>query len=170
MTGARIEIALEGSEIIDRLGQAMAQLESPEPLLDAIGAELADGVQRRFIAAQDPAGDDWEESERARLKERGGKTLTDTGRLQQSITWAADRKSVSVGSNAIYAAIHQFGGEIKPKKAKALKFTLPDGTFIQTGKVTMPARPFLGVDRTDRIAVSEVIEDFLDAALAGGAA
>ena len=169
MSGARIEITLEGSELLDRLGRALAQLAQPAPLLDAIGAELADGVQRRFIAAKDPDGNPWEESERAKAGERGGKTLTDTGRLQQSISWSADADSVLVGSNVIYAAIHQFGGEIRPKSAQALAFTLPGGAFVRTQKVSLPARPFLGLDRTDRIAVAEVIEEFLEAGLAGGA-
>jgi len=43
-----------------------------------------------------------------------------------------------------YAAIHQFGGEIFPKNAKALRFQ-SGGRWFMVKKVTMPARPFFPV-------------------------
>lgn len=42
-----------------------------------------------------------------------------------------------------YALIHELGGVIRPVRAKALKFRLADGTFIQTQSVTIPPRPYL---------------------------
>ena len=48
------------------------------------------------------------------------KVLQDTGALRKSIRGALTRKSVLVGSNLIYAAIHNEGGTIKPVKAKHL--------------------------------------------------
>lgn len=46
---------------------------------------------------------------------------------------------------AVYAAIHQFGGTIRPKNKKFLAFKLPDGSTIFLRKVTIPARPFYPV-------------------------
>jgi len=184
MTGARIEITLDDTELLEALNAALSRLEDEAGLYDAIGAELADGVQRRFIAAQDPDGDDWEESERARLKERGGKTLTDTGRLQQSITWSVEEGGVLVGTNVEYAAIHQFGGEIEqPARKQTLLIDDEKGGFVsaraRTGglqrvveaaigarTITMPARPFLGLDDIDRVAIEGIASDWLEGAFA----
>jgi phage gpG-like protein len=45
--------------------------------------------------------------------------------------------------DVVYARIHELGGTIKPKTAKALRFRLDDGTFVVVQQVTMPARPYL---------------------------
>lgn len=74
-----------------------------------------------------------------------------TGTLARSIftditRLGDERPSVRVGSNLVYARIHEFGGVIRPKKAKLLAFTVGKGSSakkIFTRKVTMPARPYL---------------------------
>jgi phage gpG-like protein len=38
-----------------------------------------------------------------------------TGKLGKSLTYILDSMSVTVGSNLVYAAIQQLGGEVKPK-------------------------------------------------------
>jgi hypothetical protein len=45
--------------------------------------------------------------------------------------------------DVVYARIHELGGTIKPKTAKALRFQLDDGTFAVVKQVTIPARPYL---------------------------
>lgn len=47
-----------------------------------------------------------------------------------------------VGSPVVYAAIHEFGGIIKPKKAKYLVFQI-NRQWIRTKQVTMPKREWL---------------------------
>lgn len=51
-------------------------------------------------------------------------------------------RAVRIGTNLEYAAIHEFGGTIKPKKAKKLRFEI-DGEVFFVDKVVMPARPYL---------------------------
>ena len=157
MTGARITIEHDNAALHASLEVAVAALTRPEEMMDEIGAVLEAGVQQRFIDATDPDGTPWTESLRATLGERGGKTLTDTGRLQGSITRAVSGGEVAVGTNVIYGAIHQFGGEIVAKAAPALAFTLADGTEVVTQKVTMPARPYLGVDTADRAGILDSV-------------
>ena len=169
MTGVRLDYDRSRLDALTRAPERLARAVGGNamPLMDAVGAALVSGTQRRFGTATDPGGMPWKESERARTKERGGKTLTDTGRLQGSIGHRPSPDAVQVGSNVIYAAIHQLGGEIRPKKADALKFMLPDGTFIRTGKVSLPARPYLGIDDADEVAVEDVVETFVSRALTG---
>ncbi|MCU0946810.1 MAG: hypothetical protein MUF47_00950 [Porphyrobacter sp.] len=42
-----------------------------------------------------------------------------------------------------YALIHELGGVIRPVRAKALRFQLPDGSWRMATEVTIPARPYL---------------------------
>ncbi|MFZ5747899.1 MAG: phage morphogenesis protein [Pseudomonadota bacterium] len=42
-----------------------------------------------------------------------------------------------------YARIHELGGTITPKTAKALAIPLPDGGVAFAASVTIPARPYL---------------------------
>ena len=52
--------------------------------------------------------------------------------------------SVMVGSRGVvYAAIHEFGGEILPKRAKALSWIGEDGKRIFAKSVRMPTRAYL---------------------------
>jgi phage gpG-like protein len=48
----------------------------------------------------------------------------------------------------VYAAIHEFGGIIRPKNAKYLVFQI-GGKWISTKKVTMPAREWLSKSLED---------------------
>lgn len=80
-----------------------------------------------------------------------------TGRLRSSVTVetdiAGDRVMGRIGSNVIYARIHELGGDIFPKRAKALKFQIPGVGWRTAQKVTMPERPFL------RPAIMDNLED-----------
>lgn len=78
-----------------------------------------------------------------------------TGRLRGSITSAVDIKGDTVlgriGTNVIYARIHELGGIIMPKTAKALRFQVAPGEWRTAQKVVMPARPFLRPAIMDRL-------------------
>jgi phage virion morphogenesis protein len=51
---------------------------------------------------------------------------------------------VAVGTNRVYAAIHQLGGQAGRGR-----------------KVTIPARPYLGVSAADRVRILAVLKWFL---------
>jgi phage gpG-like protein len=82
------------------------------------------------------------------------------GTLRDSITSEVKGGawSVLVGATMEYAAVLQFGAEIKPKSAKAL--FVPGYGMLQ--KVTIPARPYLGVSQDDTKAIEAVVEIFLE--------
>ena len=76
-----------------------------------------------------------------------GKTLkARTHYLQRSVKstvrWIGRTVTGRVGSPVVYAAIHEFGGIIRPKNAKYLVFQI-DGKWIRTKKVTIPKRAWL---------------------------
>jgi phage virion morphogenesis protein len=111
-----------------------------------------------FETERGPDGTPWLPSQRAR--EDGGLTLTDTGHLRQSITAASDAGSAIIGTNLIYAAIHQDGGTIRPKTKRALKTP-----FGPRGSVTMPARPFVGFGPPLVADIEAILVAHLDGAM-----
>lgn len=74
----------------------------------------------------------------------GRKTLIDTARLQNSITARAQSDRVIVGTNVVYARIHQLGGKAGRNK-----------------KVKIPARPYLLVQEEDWTPIRDCLRGFL---------
>lgn len=147
------------------LGNAVKRIGNTRALMASIGEALVSGVKTRFKKEEDPEGKKWEPSARALAE--GGKTLTKDAHLRDSIDYAATPTRVMVGSNLPYARIHQYGGTIRPKKAKALRFRGPGGEMIMAKQVTIPARPYLGVSEADMEEVKGTMEDFLKGAFKG---
>lgn len=146
------------AETAARLTRLSKGLEERLELHEALGLELREATDRRFRRGVDPDGRPWPKSLRAYMQ--GGQTLRDTGLLQSSVTFMADRRGLDfgvIGSNLKYARIHQYGGVIRPKKGRALTFTLADGSYVQVKKVVIPARPYIGVsteDEADLVALT----------------
>lgn len=92
----------------------------------------------------------------------GGKTLTQTARLKNSIHAKAEEEGFAVGTNTIYAATHQFGAQrtIRAKSGGMLKFKV-NGVWRQAKEVTInvPARPFLGMSDQDQQEIQGILED-----------
>ena len=136
---------------LDRcLMKAARGLADHQAILADVGEALVSSTIQHFVEGKGPDGEDWKPSERSARD--GGKPLSDTGRLRQSIEYATAPDSVMVGTNVIYARIHQLGGEIRPKNKKALKV---GGRLVS--KVTMPARPYLYMDEEDKAEVAHII-------------
>ena len=60
----------------------------------------------------------WKKSKRA--SDSGGKTLRKSGQLYRSINYRATDDELIIGSADKRAALHFFGGTVRPKKAKSL--------------------------------------------------
>ena len=142
---ARVEI--ESSALNAAFERLAAVLASPSAAMDQIGRYLVASTLRRFERERAPDGSPWLKSARALAE--GGQTLTDTGRLRGSIahTVAGGGRAVEVGSKVLYAAIHQFGGRAGRGR-----------------RVTLPARPYLGIDDRDRDAIARIVSRALEGA------
>lgn len=138
MAGVRIDVTG-----LDSVLAALGRLANPpmREAFDEIGQYLVSEITQLFRAGTAPDGTPWKPSLRAQAQ--GGKTLVDRGHLRDSYTHAAAAAELVVGTNDKRARIHQYGGEIRPRGAKALHFVLPGGRHVVTQKVTMPARPML---------------------------
>lgn len=157
-----IRLTLEGKEeVLSELGAMAEKASYPRDLFSAVGLAMVESTSYRFEQEQGPDGSPWPASLRALLT--GGKTLTDTAFLSGSLTYEANDGGVAIGTNVIYAAIHQLGGVIKAKTPKGLHFqSRGTGDWVRTESVTIPARPFLGVDEEDAKEIEFIVSEWLN--------
>lgn len=167
MPGISSRFTFEDRAARRALGALTASGENLTPLYDEAGSHLVASTQERMHAGRDPRGNPWIKSIRARVE--GGQTLIDHANLVQSITHAPDAGGVSVGSNLVYALIHQIGGVIRAKSARGLRFRIAGGGWVRVQSVTIPARPWLGISDEDKIALAAIIKDYWRRATGGGA-
>lgn len=157
MSGISIEVKIEDNEgkaLFDRLQRRLQDL---TPAMKVIGQIIRTSVVKNFEAGGRPSK--WKPSKRALTE--SGRTMVDTGRLMKSITAKAYPDRAEVGTNVIYAAIHQFGGDITAKNSRYLKFRIGK-RWAQKRKVTIPARPFLMVQDEDWQEIKEAILEYLN--------
>ena len=149
MAGARFD----STAAIEHLSGLVDAINDPSPLLAELGEYGLRSTRARFKTQTAPDGtawaalQPWYQKEKRRNKNR---ILTLNGYLRGQMTWqlVGDR-TVEIGSNLPYAAVHQFGATIKPRAAKVLMFR---GHVAKS--VTIPARPYLGLSDEDR---SEIV-------------
>lgn len=157
MTSMRITIDdAQARTAFQRLISAGGNLFAP---LDEIGGYLVSATVRRFETETGPDGAKWKPSFRA--QHAGGQTLSDTGRLKGSIHHQVGSNYVDVGTNVLYAAVHQMGATIRAKGGGKLTFNIPGIGWRSAESVTIPARPFLGVDSDDRMEIQAIVTDFV---------
>lgn len=145
MSGAVLHIdASELGDVGRRLDRLASRVSNMTPVMDEIGSMLVTSTQDRFETGKGPDGDDWLRSIRVAEAQGNAQTLVDSGRLRDSITHEPGNDQVEIGSNVVYAAIHQFGGEAGRGKA-----------------VTLPARPYLGLSAEDKSEIEAIIDDYL---------
>lgn len=147
MVAQTVSVEIDGATLNAGLARMAAVLADPSTAMDQIGRYLVASTLRRFERERAPDGSPWLKSARALAE--GGRTLTDTGRLRGSIahTVTDGGRAVEVGSNVIYAAIHQFGGRAGRGR-----------------KVKLPPRPYLGIDDRDRMNILRIVSRALERA------
>lgn len=133
----------------------------PKKALAPIGVALARNTRDRIRAGHGPDGATWPKLHPfyAPIK-RGPGILRASGALMNSISSQVGGDEVRVGTNRIYARVHQLGAVIRPKRAKYLRFLMANGWWYK-GKVTIPARPYLGLDRRDEEDIGDILEAIL---------
>lgn len=117
------------------------------PLMRNIAGILEDSVEENFEQQGRPK---WKGLKKPTIEYRTkkgyypGKILTMRGELAASITSNYDDNSAVVGTNKVYAAIHQFGGEAGRGK-----------------KVEIPARPYLKLGDKENAEIINEVKNYL---------
>lgn len=139
-----VRLNLSGFETLEA---ALARLNpfQGEQLLEALARLIQQSVRERLIAGGPaPDGSAWAPNIEGRRP-----ILHRSGALARSIDYAVSGMQAIIGSGLVYAAIHQFGGTIVPKSADRLAFRIGNRQIFAR-KVTMPARPYIGLSGEDR--------------------
>lgn len=144
-----IEIRIDNKAVEDALLKVASKCEDLRPLMKSIAGIIADAVEENF--EQEGRPDKWQELAESTIKHRKktkhwpGKILQVEGQLATSITTQYDSESAVIGSNLAYAAIHQLGGQAGKGK-----------------KATIPARPYLNLDKKNIKYILSLIFKYLD--------
>jgi phage gpG-like protein len=129
---------------------------------------MVDATQQHFRDAQDPFGRAWAPLQPAYAEfKRGPGILRERamrGGLMGSLTFKIEGdRALAWGSGKIYAAVHQFGAVIVPVRANALTFRIGK-RVIHAKRVTVPARPYLGMGPLEqRVALEATFETYREA-------
>lgn len=151
-----ITIKVDDREINAALLKLQAKLSNLAPTMKVIGEYMKRSTFDRFNAGGPaPDGTPWAPIQFPHPKARG--PLRVTMHLRDSIRWQLQgNNAVAIGTNKIYAAIHQFGKQtaphvIKPKKKKALFWpgAMHPVKSVKHPGSTIPARPYLGASQAD---------------------
>ncbi|XPV77684.1 MAG: phage virion morphogenesis protein [Desulfovibrio sp.] len=140
MAGASFEMDLSGLDMA--LKGALRKIQETQDVMEQAGEILVNSTKLRFKDQADPEGKAWDSSQRAEAV--GGQTMVESGQLRSSIVAQVSSKTLLVGTNKEYGAIHQFGGEAGRGK-----------------KVKIPARPYLGFTEEDRQEIQDALADFM---------
>ncbi len=127
------------------------------PLRLAFGERLKRSVEKNFAAGGRPTP--WLPS-----RKKSGKTLIDTGRLKNSVTYRVDGQDLALGTNVRYGAAHQLGVDQDVTVPARLKRHI-DGRLLRTGQtkrhMRLPARPFLMVQDEDWVYLGRLLKTHL---------
>lgn len=171
-------------EVKELLRQVMASGRNTAPAFNPIAQKVRGDTLANFRGGGVFPGP-WAPSKR--VQKRGGQTLVDTAILRNSIHGQSGHGFARVGTDVIYAAIHQLGGDITMPARNQVNAFRPGGKFMSRKKamsskaksikiwagrigahtIHIPARPFLPVDAQGNLApatsqfVVKTLADFI---------
>jgi phage gpG-like protein len=147
---------------------------------------MVDKTRTRFMGGHGPDGTPWVPSQRA--KKTGGKTLIDTQRLMASVAHNPLPTGVEWGTNVAYAEIHQQGGtidifarsqqiyrhvdrhgELGTRFVRRSKSNFANYVEIKAYQITIPARPYVGIDEEDKREAAATLKTRMVAVMIDGA-
>lgn len=136
-----LQIELVGADaLLAQISAAAAKLERPRELMEAIGAQLQDNVERRFHSKQDASGAAWAPISPAtaalyQRKSVGGTLLERAGHMRNALTHNSTDDSVEVGFgvDAPYAIYHVTGTKKMPRRDPLFGLVNTDGTQGELG-------------------------------------
>lgn len=192
MTGVRSNLTIEDERVNAALTRVANAGGDTSALMAEISGAMLFSVQRRFETETAPDGTPWQRhaprTAKARLKRSRKNTpvtpkiLRDSNRLYSSIISEASSDEAAVGTNLIYAAIHQAGGTVMQypqsrmvrfrkvgrktrfaKKAHKRAYDRPVTYGERT--IVIPARPYLGFSDTDQTEILAIAGAHFEAAI-----
>ena len=167
-----ITIQIDDRDVMRALNALRSRVRDMTPAMRAAAQVLRSDILERFDAQTSPDGSAWKPLSAASILSRarrhapagyrkrraqtvarfagGAKALLDTGQLRNSIkVLRVSSTEALVGTRLPYAAIHHFGGKAGRGR-----------------KVTIPARPFMGLSRDGKQEIIDTLRRYLITELA----
>lgn len=147
MSDEPIEIKIDNKKVEKALLEIAQKTSNLRPLMKNIAGIMADSTEENFKEEGRPKWKDLSEKTKTARKKTGhypGQILQVSGQLALSVTTQYDDTSAIIGSNKVYAAIHQLGGQAGKNK-----------------KTTIPARPYLKLTDDDFDEIISIVEKYL---------
>lgn len=143
MAGTFTDIKLDDTEFMAKLDWLTVAFYDLIPIMKITGAAVVASIQKNFEDEGRPDG--WDPLSPVTIAMRGGgdhilQVAGPAGGLLGSINYQAHSDRVEIGTNKIYAAVHQFGHE--------------------PGNI--PARPFIMVQPGDWTEIGKEIIEYLE--------
>lgn len=150
------------------VGEVADRITHNRQILEAIGHIGEDSIRTNFAAGGRPTP--W-----TPLKHRDGQPLRDTGRLMNSIGHQVDGDTVLIGTNLVYAAVHNFGAKkgsfgavVAKVREHARKTRSGNSTTVRAHTRTVkipwgdiPAREFMLLQDEDVIEIKGLLVDWI---------
>ena len=194
MADKLIKVEIKDKEIKKKLKELAEKTGNLRPIMRKISATMQTAVEENFATQGKRLGKEWKDLSTSRKKQRAkigkwpGQILqVSQGGLASSISSNYTDNEATVGTNKVYAAIHQFGfdGSVsvsafsysrrdkkndgfasslstkrKVKSFSAIKFY---NVKAHSRKMKMPARPFMGLNDDDLNKILGIVQDELEA-------
>ena len=161
-----ISIEITGLSALEARLSGLAKGIQGQELLLGLAREGMEQTQRRLeIEKTGPDGTPW-----AKTRDGRGALFIDGKRIAGNIQTHVEGSQASWGiSRSAFAGamLHQFGGVIVPVKGQALKFK-SGGKEVFAKKITIPARPYLGISAQNAIALEAAATAYIASELAKG--
>lgn len=147
MSNEPIEIKIDNKKVEKALLEIAQKISNLRPLMKNVAGIMADSTEENFKVEGRPKWKDLSEKTKSARKKTGhypGQILQVSGQLAMSITTQYDNESAVIGSNKVYAAIHQLGGQAGKNK-----------------KTIISARPYLKLTDDDFDEIISIVEKYL---------
>ena len=178
MTGTMIDVKIKDHDVKELLAQIRRRTHTLAPVMNIIGQIVRTSIVRNFEKEGRPKR--WKKHSKTTENRRGkGATiLRAESHLMNSIHHKAHKNSVVIGTDRVYAAIHQFGAEkgafgtlsvvqqvkahirkIRGKRQKVRAHQRTRKMSVPWGDI--PARPFLLVQKDDWAEIRKALSDYI---------
>lgn len=162
-----IQVELQDAEVRALLDGLAAALTDMSLVMGEIGEAWLASTQDRVQAGLQPDGTPFAPRSQttidryAKTEQSYGNPLNTSGVMRSQIHTSHGADYVEIASNAIQAAVMQFGAEAGAFGARMGKNTKGRSYFFSIPWGDIPARPFLGISDDDREMISETVDEWL---------
>lgn len=177
MPGVAIQVKIKDEELNAMFQRIQRRMGNLKPAMSIVGEIVRTSIVRNFEVGGRPRR--WKPLSRVTLAKRKGKKVLMrqgfAGGLAGSIKWRAYEDRAVIGTNKVYAAVHQFGakkgsfGEFAVKIRSHMR-KLKSGKTVRVREHTrrvrlpwgdIPARPYMLVQDEDLGEIGDALAGFI---------